>query len=359
MFPDRLKQPFLLLLRQGLWGKPEDTQTLFPLTPDDWKQIYEMAVKQTVQGIVYDGIRLLPATLQPPRGLLIQWTVGIDRLERMNRQHNAVLSLLPQIFGQEPVIPFQVLKGQGIAACYPQPLHRVCGDIDLYFGNIEQTEKANQRMEQLGITVNRGQLGDSSYGLNGVEMEHHCRLIDLYRPSIRQKINRWEAEKFNESQKIPSPIANHLLQSTHVLKHLMVQGIGLRQFCDLAMTLKAQVTAIDNQELEKLCRQWKIYRWHQAVYALLVEYIGLPKEYLPFSTQANPTPLMNEVWESGNFGHGDERFGDRPDGLWKGKVHTLRIIFNKWRLSFQYAPLELVWFLIDLAGRRMKEFLQK
>ena len=125
MFTERLKQAFLVLLRQGLWGRTEVEPTAFPLTPEEWMQVYEMSVKQTVQGIVYDGIGLLPKEQQPPRGMLIQWTVAIDQLERMNRQQNALLGALPQLFGQEPAIPYQVLKGQGIAAFYPKPLHRL------------------------------------------------------------------------------------------------------------------------------------------------------------------------------------------------------------------------------------------
>ena len=355
MLNDRLKQAFLALLRQGLWSRKEVETNLFPLTPEEWIQIYDMSVKQTVQGIIYDGIDLLPKEWQAPRTILIQWTVAIDRLERMNRQQNALLNTLPQIFGQEPAIPYQVLKGQGIATFYPKPLHRICGDIDLYFGNEEQTEKANQRIESLGIPVERGRLGDSSYHLNGTIIEHHCRLVNLYRPAIRREIKKWESNEFKKGRNTPSPMANHLLQTTHILKHLISEGIGLRQFCDLAITLHQQSADINPQELVKTCHAWKIYRWHQLVYALLVKYLGMPKESLPFPTDINPDKLMEEVWESGNFGHGDERYGKRPNGNWKGKIHTLRIILNKLHLSWKYAPQETNHFLSDLALTRIKE----
>ena len=357
MLNNQLKQAFLVLLRQGLWGRKEVETNLFPLNPDEWVQIHEMAIKQTVQGIVYDGIQLLPKEQQPPRGILIQWTVAVDRLERMNRQQNALLEAFPKLFGQEPAIPYQVLKGQGIAAFYPNPLHRLCGDIDLYFGNEEQTEKANQRIESVGIPVERGRLGDSNYQLNGVIIEHHCRLVDLYHPNIRKEVKKWESYEFKKGKNTPSPMANHLLQTTHILKHLISKGIGLRQFCDLAITLHQQSTDINPQELAKICHAWKIYRWHQLVYALLVKYIGMPKESCPFPTYINPDNLMEEVWESGNFGHGDERFGNRPDGKWKGKIYTLKVILNKLHLSLKYAPQETNHFLTDLIVFRLKEII--
>ncbi|MCS2698147.1 hypothetical protein NXW27_16875 [Phocaeicola dorei] len=43
-----------------------------------------MARKQTVQGIIYDGIRLLPTEAVPPRKVLLGWMVEVDTLERVN-----------------------------------------------------------------------------------------------------------------------------------------------------------------------------------------------------------------------------------------------------------------------------------
>lgn len=353
MLNNRLKQTFLVLLRQGLWERKEVETNLFPLTPDEWTQIYEMAVKQTVQGIIYDGIQLLPKEQQPPRTLLIRWTIAIDHLERINRQQNALLEELPKLFGQEPAIPYQVLKGQAIAVFYPNPLHRSCGDIDLYFGNEEQTEKANQRIESLGIPVERGKDGESNYMLKSVFIEHHAHLIDLH--YNKKELQQWEAQRFQQGEQTLDAVANHLLLSTHILKHLINQGIGLRQLCDAAMALVRLAEQTDKQELEQLSRQWHIYRWHQLLYALLVKYIGMPEAYLPFPTTVNPDKLMDEVWESGNFGHGDERFGNRPEGKWKSKWHTWKIVSNKLHLSAVYAPYETWHWLTGLIGIRIKE----
>ena len=111
MLDNRLLQAFFLLLRQGLWNRKESTGSLFPLTPEDWKQLYEMAVKQTVQAIVYDGVRLLDKEHQPPRGMLIQWTVTIDHIERKNKQHLDTLRVLAQYFTHQAPLPFLLLKG--------------------------------------------------------------------------------------------------------------------------------------------------------------------------------------------------------------------------------------------------------
>ena len=355
----KLRNAFLLLLRQGLWGKPEPTDGLFPLTPQEWNQLYAMAVKQTVQGIVYDGLSLLPPALQPPRSFYIQWTVAIDTLERMNRQQLELIQLFGQLFqapNQKP-IPFKVIKGQSVGCFYRNPLHRLCGDIDLYFVNEALTEEANRRMEEAGIPVERKLNGESGYTLNGVEIEHHSHLIDLH--YAKQELQAWEEQEFPQGGQTLRPIATHLLLSTHILKHLINEGIGLRQLCDVAMALVALHEQTDRHELATLSRRWSIYKWNRLLYALLVKYLGLPQEYVPFPSRYNPDRLMDEIWASGNFGHGDERFGQRPEGKWRSKWHTWKIVSNKLHLSAVYAPRETWAWLWGLFKVRFAELFKK
>lgn len=359
MISPRLKQAFLLLLRQGLWGRKEDASALFPLAGDEWMEVYAMARKQTVQGIVCDGLELLDASHYPPKGLWMRWAVELDTIERINRQHRAVREVLRHLLSQPPALPLKLLKGIGIADFYRRPLHRIAGDIDLWLGNERQAELANQRMEQQHIYVNRGENGESGCVVNGVLVELHSVLITLHGPSLRKELRRWEEAVFAQEGEIPTPVANHLLQSTHILKHLINEGIGLRQLCDAAVSLVALSGQTDTEELKRISRQWHIYRWNKLLYALLVKYIGMPQEYLPFPTRTNPDRLMDEIWESGNFGHEDDRQGARPAGKWAGKWFTLRRIAAKSRLSLGYAAYETCSWFGGLAATRLKELFGK
>ena len=305
-----LQKAFMLLLRQGLWDRQEDCSALFPLDEKEWNEIHSMARKQTVQGIIYDGIRLLPTEAVPPRKVLLGWMVEVDTLERVNRQHR-------------------------------------------------ETIKALQRMEKLGLPVKRGTNGEASCLINRVLIEHHSRLIELHNPFLQKEIRQWEAGVFTNSQgKLPSE-ANHLLLSTHILKHLINEGIGLRQLCDIAMAFNALHSVTNKNELECICRKWHIHRWNRLLYALLIKYLGVPADLLPFSTSLCPDKLMQEIWESGNFGHGDERYGERPTGKWANKRYTLKRIFHKMHLSLGYAFDETFWWLAGLALLRFKEMIKK
>lgn len=138
------KDALFFLIRQGLWGVREDAEKYFPLSPEEWQAIYIHSRRQAVQGIVYDGMLLLPKPLRPPHALILRWTVNIDQWERINKQHIQVLCALNRFFTAEPAVPFEVIKGLALSCYYPNPLHRVCGDIDLYFGSSEAVRQAAQ-----------------------------------------------------------------------------------------------------------------------------------------------------------------------------------------------------------------------
>ena len=62
---ERVRDAFLVLLRAGLWGKFPENRGLFPLDEEEWERVFAMSRRQSVSGIVFDGICLLPETLQP------------------------------------------------------------------------------------------------------------------------------------------------------------------------------------------------------------------------------------------------------------------------------------------------------
>lgn len=369
----RIKNALFFLLRQGLWGvnQKEDTGIYFPLSPEEWQALYIHSHRQAVQGIVYDGMLLLPKPLRPPHSLILRWTADIDQWERVNRQHIEVLCALNLFFSTEPKVPFEVIKGLALSCYYPNPLHRICGDIDLYFGSAESVRQAARKLEESGVYVKYGANNDASCLIGQVVIELHPELIELHSPFIREALRGWEKKVFctatseirpvyqNMPVSVPTPEAHHLLVSTHILKHLLNEGIGLRQLCDAAILLKGLYKETDRTELEHLCRSFGIWKWSCLLYSFLAEHLGLDETYLPFLKHYKTDNLMTEIWESGNFGFYDERKGERPEGKWKNKLYTTRQIIRKVQLFFKYAPSETFWWPALLTARRIKEIVVK
>ena len=341
-FTQRLKQAFLVLLRQGLWGRKEVEQTGFPLTPEEWTQIYDMSVKQTVQGIVYDGIGLLPKEQQPPRSLLVQWTIAIDQLERMNRQQNALLGVLPQLFGQEPAIPYQVLKGQGIAAFYRKPLHRLCGDIDLYFGNEEQTEKANQRIEALGAKVERGHYKHSHVVYKRMQIENHQFFLPVRGKKDVKELERHlrsvalpatEEVKYVEGTRLIMPSAdfNALFLTAHAMNHFLYETIRLRNMCDWALFLKAEQQHVNWKVFYQWCDKMHYTRFVNSLNYICHHYLGVELCSELREDEYHAGLILNDMWE------GDTLYNKKHSSRMQFRIElAMNFIRSSWKYSKIY-----------------------
>lgn len=369
---NRIQRILLELLRSGLSGQVPSTAD-FPLTHEEWKQLFFESLKQTVQGVVFDGIQRLPSEVLPPADILSQWEYATHEIEFRYQQHLRLISYLTIRYEVESGLSPVILKGLGLAAYYPCPQHRYAGDIDMYFGGREASEKIDQLVKSWGVKVEGGDDVETVFMLSGVVLENHKELIDSSNPFVSKR-SRSDLEQKIQSgtlfqqvhvektpMKVLTPLYHHLLLLTHSLKHVLNSGIGFRQLCDVAMLLKAEKANIDSATLRQLLREWGIYRWACLVYSFCVNHLGTPKEELPFMfdiSRYDSDILLQEVWKSGNFGQMDERMAQRAPG--GDSVFTAKRIFgNAWRF-FPYAPGDAIGLPFETAiGSLKKKFKRK
>ena len=166
-----MQHAFFSLVRSGLWGTPADRQLFRSVSPDDWETVYRMANSQALLALTFDGISSLPAELRPPRALYLKWAARTAQIEQANKRLNQLLPELNTLYREAGLHPV-LLKGQGIGTNYRTPLHRQCGDIDIYLGKQGQPI-ANRLLLQQGAIV-EGEASDkhASYSLKR-EPPHH------------------------------------------------------------------------------------------------------------------------------------------------------------------------------------------
>lgn len=342
---------FFALLRAGLWNE-SPSEGYFPISESSWEQIYRMACVQTVEGIVYDGVMRLPANELPPSPLLIKWTVRVDLLERRNKEMNRVIEELDELFAANGLQPC-LMKGQGVAACYANPLHRVCGDVDWYFTRADFS-KANCLIAGKGVRIRREAGFSVSYVWKGVSIEHHYRMLDLHNPFLKSYLKHLRTEETvqagslcmgNRSVQLPSPLLMHVQVNTHILKHMLAFGIGLRQLCDSARVCYAYHNISENK-LEEVYRKAGVFRWMQVLNGVLVTHLGLLPEYLPLSLSAELKTdwMMEDVLLAGNFGFYDKRWIKEGSKPWVKREKKWWQVGRRFRLHAPYAPLEAFWF---------------
>ena len=208
----------------------------------DWKELYRIAQKQCLVGILFDGIQKLPpAEVGMSKDLLLQWMMQCQMLEKANLRLNDAAIQVSEWFRKKGFRTC-ILKGQGNALLYPNGLHRMPGDIDIW------VEGGDKRVISFVRSISSHEKACYHHiefpSYKGVEVEVH------YRPSFllcfwhNRKLQKYY-EKVKEEQfshlvmlgeqgeiAIPTVEFNLIFQLTHIYAHLMNEGIGLRQLLD-------------------------------------------------------------------------------------------------------------------------------
>ena len=97
----------------------------------DWDACYQFAKRQTLVGVLFDGIQRLPKELAPARPLLLRWLSDSESIRRRNMRIDRASAY---IYNKVCAAGFRccILKGQGNALLCPHPSSRTPGDAVSY-----------------------------------------------------------------------------------------------------------------------------------------------------------------------------------------------------------------------------------
>ena len=208
----------------------------------DWKELYAIAQKQCLVGVLFDGIKKLPAEqVGMKKGLLLQWMAESQMLEKANVRLNDAAILVSEWFRKKGFRTC-ILKGQGNALMYPNPYSRTPGDIDIW------VEGGDKRVISFVRSISPHEKACYHHiefpSYKGVEVEVHYRpsflLCFWHNRKLQKYYERVKEEQFSHRVMlgehgeivIPTVEFNLIFQLTHIYAHLMNEGIGLRQLLD-------------------------------------------------------------------------------------------------------------------------------
>lgn len=356
MLKNKITKIFFLLLKAGLWKNANLDKEFFPLTNQEWDEIYKISISQTVECIVFDGIQKLESHLQPSKSLLLSWAVRVEKHAQRNEMMNEAIEKLLFIFNKEGLSPV-LLKGQGIAKCYDNPMRRVCGDIDLFFGEKASYDKAFEIINKKDLEISSMPGFSAGYIYKGFEIEHHQRMFDIHNPfkeSILAKLNQDEINNYtilnlNSSNiKLPSAIETIVQANSHILKHLLSYGIGIRQLCDSARIYAHYRNELVNKDLKRIYSKLGIRKWVDVLHVILVKYLGMDKENVPydFNLKINADWMVEDILIGGNFGFFNENFIEKESYLAGERANKKSRIWKSFIKYVQVTPSEAIWFPI-------------
>ena len=217
----------------------------------DWDACYQFAKRQTLVGVLFDGIQRLPKELAPARPLLLRWLSDSESIRRRNMRMDRASAY---IYNKVCAVGFRccILKGQGNALLYPHPSSRIPGDVDVWV----MANREELRHIALSFTEGDGSslhesLNHIGLTVHGVSVELHSTPALLNSPLHNSRLQRWLKRNAdlqcsnrialpNNAGEVAVPTLsfNIIYQLCHLFHHCFYEGVGLRQIVDYYFVLK-------------------------------------------------------------------------------------------------------------------------
>lgn len=337
------------LIKVSLWG----VENKMDVSEINWKHIVALAKRQTISGLLFDGIDLLcksNISLKIPLDIKLGLIGQVRAIERQNTFINDKIAELFREYESIGVKPI-LMKGQSVATRYSHPNHRQSGDVDLLFINQEQLQNANGWANVNGSNLDGFYQKHLSFQWNGIIVENHNQLSPFSKKLYREYFDEVVRQELNENNKLPKRNIDHcevyempttlyaFFLLVHMSYHILEDGLGLRQVCDWILFLKEHHSQIDKQKFSMWTEHLGLAHLANAFGSICVEYMGLPKSYLPFSLQCNLTYeklLLEEIMYGGNFGRNYYQY--------KGKVSKFEDMWHTlWIKMRRYAHIYKLW----------------
>lgn len=361
-----MEQRLLSLLAAGLNDAMPCNACFTDVSIRQWQELYRMSLAQSVLGVVFDGICKLPPEMRPPRPFFLKWLGIVLKLEGMNERMNDMIVELNNAFTDKGLHPI-LLKGQGLAACYPNPLHRQCGDIDILFEQGEQPS-ANDLLIKRGATETKEESSlHNAYAYKGIEVENHKKMGHLHNPFSNRYFNRLVKDcnifsyyTADKNMATPPDTLNAVYVLLHAFRHFTTHGIGLRHICDWGQLLRAKHENIDLQALAVHLKKMHMDKAAKCFGWILIHRLNFPSEYFPFSVEGYERQgerFLRNVLCTGDFGHYDKDLAKRPEEYFAGKWFSWNHSVKRSLKSSAFCPSEFYWYLAcKLIGAVRVEF---
>lgn len=344
----------------------------------DWKELYAIAKKQALLGVLFYGIQRLPKELAPEQKLLMQWMVMAEQIRKQNIRLFQDSVKVCKNFENEGFANC-ILKGQGNALLYPDPYIRTPGDIDIYLsGGRKKIMKYVDRVCPNQVM----RYHHMDYPVMKTAIEVHFTPSYMFYPIHNRRMQKWFEEVTGEQCNhrvslpdgygeihVPQVSFNVIYILSHLYRHIFTEGIGLRQLLDYYFVLVKwhtdltnltnsnkslpQMTEI-NTDLDALRHKLKylgLWKFAQAVMFVMKEVFGLSEDRMiaPMDEREGRF-LLDEIMRGGNFGQYDDRMGSK---IGESKMHRyFRMNLRNLRFVKHYPtealsePLFRTWFAV-------------
>lgn len=306
----------------------------------NWSDMFEFADDQCIIGVLFHGIKRLKAgNPHPSPRELARWGVTSQAIADTNRQVYDDASKSIRIIYKRYRHKSSLLKGQGNALMYPDPYMRQSGDIDLWVlpndgetvtdiiklcREIEPSCKLEYHHADVHLPVKTDV--ELHYRPSFIENLFYNHRLQLYFEHIKpeQLCNIVKLPDGSGMLSVPDDSFNRIFQLSHIMKHFLFEGIGLRQIIDYYYLLRRGASSKEKKKFEHDAKRLGMWKFARGLMYVLNHYLGLDECYLlaPADKRLGKF-MMDEIIATGNFGFSDKRFSNM-----KSKHSTTNALFS-------------------------------
>ncbi len=302
----------------------------------EWYRLFEIAQKQAVVGMSFVALdKLATYGQKPPIALLYEWLGLSEQIKNQNQLLNRKCGEITKIFA-DAGFRTCILKGQGNAMKYPEPLLRTSGDIDVWVeGNRDDIRSFVVSKFPNAIDGDM-HIEFPIFGDVPVEIHYKPRYSSV--PKYENRLQTWFDEQANEQFShtvildgsdicVPTAKFNAIQQMSHMMGHFISEGIGMRHLLDYYYVLKQLHNEGVKENFISLFNHLGMLKFARGMMWIEKEILGLNEECLIVPTSENVGKIiLVGMMDGGNFGF------YRADNIERKSSIGKRGIIDAWRL---------------------------
>ena len=321
---------FFLILQSAIG---ENVRLTHCLSHDEWEEMFGLAKKQALLGLAFEGVKKLPKEQWPQGDIVLKWTMATEQVKRQNLQTTNVCLRLNDIFAK---VGFEtcILKGQANHVYYDRLIDgvslgmmRVCGDVDAWIWPKEKILHSVKSIidycQRKNILISLCHLHAEVKPIGGVPVEIHFRPSFLNAPWRNRNFQRAFKDAVFDNAKIDDVGVvkklrvdyDLIFQMNHIYRHLLDEGVGLRQVFDFYVLLKdynkeriVRTELMGKEEIMKIISSCGMKRFATALMYVLKDIFHVGNDELICGiSEKDGLFLLDEIMMAGNFGHYDIR----------------------------------------------------
>ncbi len=267
----------------------------------DREKIAEKAIQQNILPLVYFNI-FGEETNNKYYPLVMQSLANNERrmffLSKLSKELNSA------------GIEHCVMKGISLSSIYPMPELRISGDVDILIDPADE-KKVMRFMEERNFVVTEREENAQNFTAKHPKaglFEIHVKLFD-------SEFDKYVLEgKFGVKESydvMTTPDGNSFnilgkndglyFAASHMIKHFVKDGLGLRQISDWLLYVKKYRDEVQLDDFNSVIRELGFEKFINAIYSVGNEYFKMNFE----AEYESPEDILSDMDEGGSFGHND------------------------------------------------------